>query len=206
MRSLLLWSAGSCLIFLLGLIAWYEIYVTTPATGSGMATVFIPKGAGLRRIETILAGQGVIRDDPRFLILARLSGSSDRLRAGEFAIARNLLPAEVLDILMRGEVIHHRMTIPEGLTMARIAILFAQADWADEKEFLALCNDPKFIHGLGINEASLEGYLFPDTYILVRGETTTRSIITTMVRRFLNIWKEVAPENKSLLTRHQVVT
>ena len=53
---------------------------------SGTATVFIPKGKGVRQIKTILGQEGVIKDDIRFLILARLSGSSNRLRAGEFAI------------------------------------------------------------------------------------------------------------------------
>jgi UPF0755 protein len=206
MRSFLLWSAGFSLLLVIGLAGWYYQYVSTPAEGTGTAVVYIPQGAGLRHIQTILAGEGVIRDDPRFLILARLNGSSNRLRAGEFAIARNLRPAAVLKILMQGEVIFHRLTIPEGLTMTRIAMFFAQASWVDDKKFLTLCTDPEFIHSLGINKDRLEGYLFPDTYVLVRGETTARIIITTMVRRFLSVWQEIGTKKKPPLTRHQIVT
>ena len=206
MRSLLLWAPAAALLILLAGWIWLGLYVNTPVPGSGMATVFIPKGAGLRRIKTILGREGVIKDDLRFLILARLTDSGHRLRAGEFAIARNLRPGEVLKILEQGEAVQHPLTIPEGLTTLQTAAIYAQSGWIDQQQFLTLCKDPTFIRSLGIQQEQLEGYLFPDTYLLVRGTTDSRTIITTMVRRFLSVWQEVSAGQTMPLNRHQVVT
>lgn len=207
MKSLLLWALAAICLSALGLGAWFSLYVNTPNTGSGTATVLIPKGAGVRQIKAILAREGVIKDDLRFLILARVTENSNRLRAGEFAIDRSLKPGDVLKILEQGKVIHHRLTIPEGLTITQIAALYAGAGWINLEEFLSLCNQQAFIRKLGIHQDSLEGYLFPDTYVLIRGETNTKTIITSMVRRFLTVWQEVADDEKKYpLDRHQVVT
>ncbi len=206
MRSLLLWAPATALLILLASWIWLGLYVNAPAPGSGMATVFIPKGAGLRQIKTILGREGVIKDDLRFLILARLTDSGHRLRAGEFAIARNLRPGEVLKILEQGEVVQHPLTIPEGLTTLQTAAIYAQSGWVDQQQFLALCKDPAFIRSLGIQQEQLEGYLFPDTYLLVRDKTDSRTIITTMVRRFLSVWQEVSAGQSTTMSRHEIVT
>ncbi len=206
MRSLLLWAPATALLIVLGIWIWLGLYVNAPAPGSGIATVFIPKGAGLSQIKTILSREGVIKNDLRFLILARLTDSGHRLQAGEFAIARNLRPGEVLKILEQGEVVQHPLTIPEGLTTLQTAAIYARSGWVDQQQFLALCKDPAFIHSLGLQEDQLEGYLFPDTYLLVRGKTDSRTIITTMVNRFLAVWREVSAGQSTTMSRHEIVT
>ena len=206
MRSLFLWAPAAVMLVLLAIWIWLGLYVNAPGPGSGTATVLIPQGAGVRQIKTLLGRENIIRDDLRFLILARLTDSASRLQAGEFAINRNLRPGEVLKILEQGEVIQHPLTIPEGLTTSRIAALYAEKGWVDQKHFLALCKDPAFIRGLGLQVDQLEGYLFPDTYLLIRGKTDARTIITSMVRRFLAVWQKVAQGQTIALNRHQVVT
>jgi len=185
---------------------WYKLFVNTPHAGTGTAIITIDKGSGLKQIAAILAEGGVIKDDPRFLLLARLEDSSARLQAGEFAISRNLKPREVLRILEQGEVIRYRVTIPEGLTFKDIARIFGEKNWIDEEEFLRLCTDGDFINSLGIKQKSLEGYLFPNTYIFTRKELNSRTIIITMVRNFFTVWDEVSKGKEIKLDRHEVVT
>ena len=206
MRSLLLWAPATALLIVLGIWIWLGLYVNAPGPGSGTATVLIPKGAGLRQIKTILGREGVIKDDLRFLILARLTDSGGRLQAGEFAIDRKLRPGEVLKILEQGEVVQHSLTIPEGLTTLQTASIYARSGWVDRKQFLALCQDPAFIRSLGLKVDQLEGYLFPDTYLLVRGKTDSRTIITSMVGRFLVVWQEVSAGQTTTMSRQEIVT
>lgn len=206
MRRLLLCCLGILLLLAGGFGAWYALYVTTPAPGSGAVTIVIPKGAGVRRIGAILAEHQLIVNDIRFLVLARLTHAGTRLQAGEFSIPRGLRPAEVLELLARGKAVQHPVTIPEGLTMEEVAAVFANKGWVNREEFLALCRDPEFIHRLGLQQERLEGYLFPDTYALVRGKSGAKDIITRMVRRFFQVWNEIAARKKSSLTRHQIVT
>ena len=206
MRRLLLWCLGTLLLLAGGFGAWYALYVTTPAPGSGTVTVVIPRGVGVRQIGALLAEHELIRNDIRFLVLARLTHAGTRLQAGEFSIPRGLRPAEVLDLLAEGKAVQHLVTIPEGLTMEEVAAVFADKGWVTRKQFLTLCRDPAFIHHLGLQQDQLEGYLFPDTYALVHGKSEANSIITQMVHRFFQVWKEIAPQEKSTLTRHQIVT
>ncbi len=206
MRSFLFRCLGLFLLVAGAFGLWYALYITTPAPGTGTVTVVIPRGAGVRRIGALLAEHKLIGNDIRYLILARLTHAGTRLQAGEFSIPRGLRPAEVLELLARGKAVQHPVTIPEGLTMEEVAQVFADKGWVNKTEFLALCREPAFIHHLGIQQNQLEGYLFPDTYALVRDKSDAKSIITQMVHRFLRVWKEIAPEKKSSLNRHRIVT
>lgn len=205
-----MWGPAVILLVVLTMAAsgwwWYKQFVNTPHDGTGTAIITINEGSGLKQITTLLAEGGVIRDDPRFLLLARLEDSAGRLQAGEFAISRNLKPGEVLRILEQGEVIQYRVTIPEGLTIKEIARIYGEKNWIDQDDFLRLCGDKDFINALGIKQKSLEGYLFPDTYVFTRQELNNRIIIATMVRNFLKVWDEVSRDKETKFNKHEVVT
>jgi len=186
------------LVLFTGLAAggWLALYVLTPAPGQGLEerVVRIPQGAGVRRIKDILADQGLIHNDVRFLVLVRLFSELDhfpRLRAGEFRVPPGLTPLETVRFLDTARPVRYQVTVPEGKTMREVADIFAEDGWVDAGVFLRLCGDREFIHGLGVEADSLEGYLFPETYTLVRGEEDERSVITAMARRFFTVWKEL---------------
>lgn len=205
MKRIPVWGLGLFILLLLGGAAWLGIYAATPSSGRGEVTVFIPKGSSVRRISAILGRQGLVADDLRFLILARLTGRAGRLQAGEYRLPRGRTPLQILRLLAQGEVIRHQVTIPEGLNISQIATLLAKDHWIDRQRFLALTRDPEFIKTLGLHQASLEGYLFPDTYSLTRGQVDERTIISLMVNQFYHIWRQISKNNKPRLSRRQVV-
>lgn len=166
----------------------------------------IPKGAGVRRIQTILHERGVISGDARFLLLASITGTTGRLQAGEYMIPAGRSPLQILRQLEEGKVVLHRITIPEGKSIRQVAEILAAGKWVDPSRFLALTRDPDFIRTLGFDLECLEGYLFPDTYTLTRDSVTEKSLITMMTRRFQDIWKNMAADLPDSLTRHQAVT
>ncbi|MDH3392346.1 MAG: endolytic transglycosylase MltG, partial [Desulfobulbaceae bacterium] len=117
-----------------------------------------------------------------------------------------LTPLQVLRFMDTAKPVQYRVTVPEGWTMEQIAAVFARDHWVDPENFLQLCRDKIFIQHLGISADSLEGYLFPETYTLVRGEVDEKSLITTMVHRFLTIWDGLDKPGDIKLNRHQLVT
>jgi UPF0755 protein len=94
---------------------------------------------------------------------------------------------EVLRKLERGEVFHYTVTVPEGWTMREIAQHLDSRDLAEEERFWRLCHDQDLLRRYGVTAHSLEGYLFPDTYFLVRG-MKEEEIIDRMVKRFLQVF------------------
>ncbi|MCL2459346.1 MAG: endolytic transglycosylase MltG, partial [Desulfobulbus sp.] len=81
-----------------------------------------------------------------------------------------------------------------------------QDGWVKQDRFLGLVKDGAFIRQLGIEADSLEGYLFPETYTLVRNEADEAAVIRMMVERFQQTWQALnAPESLEL-NRHQLLT
>lgn len=201
--------AGATLLALLALAAgawWLADYAFSISAADGERTVLVPRGAGVRDIRSLLARQGLVGDDIRFLILARLTRSSARLRAGEYRIPPGRTPLQILRILEKGQVVQHPVTIAEGLNLEQIAVLLEQKGWVDARSFMRLARDPEFIGTLDLDLPSLEGYLFPDTYLLTRGNISEQALLTMMVRRFHAVWRDVAGSTAPPLPRHQVIT
>ncbi|MCL2789289.1 MAG: endolytic transglycosylase MltG [Desulfobulbus sp.] len=199
-------------LFLIALVAlggaglWYRSYLLTPAPGHGEAVVEIPKGTGVRGIGSLLAAHGVLQNDLRYLALVYFSGLRTRLKAGEYSIPLGMTPPDVLELLASGRTLRHHVTIPEGMTAAQIAAVFAQDGWVKRERFLALVEDNAFVRQLGIEARSLEGYLFPETYTLVRNETDEAAVIRMMVARFQQVWQTLNVAGAHELNRHQLLT
>ena len=83
-----------------------------------------------------------------------------------------------------------KVTLIEGWTINQFAEELKLKLRIDSYEFLRLCKDFNFIHSMGIDAPSLEGFLFPDTYILIR-TYTEEDIVKIMVNQFKHHLKQV---------------
>ncbi len=200
--------------FLIGLplllTLWLISYAVMPAVphDGQKITVVIPAQTGFIGIKNILTEAGVVRDDIRFAILARVLGSARGLKAGEYVFHAGLTPYQVLNILEKGKVVLRTLTIPEGSDIRRIADILAADGWVDRDRFLDLTKDVVLIKKFQIEAESLEGYLFPDTYYLTRENQNETGIIGMMVERFLHVYGDIRTEyGKDIsMSRHEIIT
>ena len=171
--------------------------------------VFFPvqKGESFRSVSRNLAQEGLLRRPELFDVLARLQGLDQRVKAGEYLFDSSWSPARILDALCRGTVVLRRLTVPEGLTFREIAVLMGRAGLADPEEVLRICRDPDFVRELGLEGATLEGYLFPDTYHFAPG-LPARELLDHMVDRFREVYDSEMQEKQQAmgLTLLEVVT
>lgn len=174
-----------------GAVVWFWQYTLQPgpSTRTVATTVEIPVGTGLLGITKILVQAGVIQEDFRFLLLAKLMGAARQLKAGEYAFAPGLSPRAVIMELRSGKTIPRTITLPEGYNLYQAAEAITAGGWGGREEFQQLVADPAFIASFGLSAATLEGYLFPDTYFFEKG-TGLRSIVTAMVRRMRRVLDE----------------
>ncbi len=194
-RRSILWIILLFVFVMLVSAGWFSYYVFTPGpqTGAETAVVTIPKGTSVRGIGDILAQEAVIHGDIRFLLLAKFSGYSSRLQAGEFRLRTGIQPGEVLKELAFAKSIEYPITIPEGLRAAEIAEIFGEYGWCNPQKFIELISDQSFLEKLGFDHLdSLEGYLFPDTYLFTRDISGAENIIPIMVKRFTDVWSELS--------------
>jgi UPF0755 protein len=177
------------------IILWLIIhFINRALTNEGPAAggqfrfriVEIPTGSGLSDIADRLAAHGIIDCEFLFMVAATLRQSTRDLKAGEYSFETSMSLIEVLAWLEQGHVILHKFTIPEGFTIKQIGRLVGKLNLADEAEFMRLAEDPELCSELGVEEPSLEGYLFPDTYKIAKG-LPTKKVIRIMVDRFRDI-------------------
>jgi UPF0755 protein len=143
----------------------------------------VPAGAGTRAIGDRLVGSGVIRDRLTFRLALWMSRNARRLQAGEYRFDHPMTPADVLAKLARGEVYVVPLTFPEGLTIADMAKIFEAHGFGARADFTAAAADGSVVADLDPAAKDLEGYLFPDTYLLPR-RTDARKLVKQMVERF----------------------
>lgn len=138
-----------------GALFWGTAYFSRPLPIAEPTTVLLERGIGVRGISQRLADAGVVDRPLVFRAGVRLMGVETRLKAGEYLIEPGSTPRDVVDLLVSGKTVVHRLTIPEGLTTAEILARIAA--------------DP-VLEG-PVPEDVGEGRLLPETYHFQRGET-----------------------------------
>lgn len=138
-----------------GLVVWFFASFERPNPAAQAATVIVPRGAGIDEIAHLLARNRVIDDPLVFSLGVRLNRNGGRLKAGEYAFPAAASPRLIMEQMVAGRVVIHRLTVPEGLTTAQILQLVKNAE--------ALAGT--------VTRQPGEGELMPDTYHYVYGDT-----------------------------------
>ena len=177
------------------------------APSVGTVRVIIPPGSSFRVAADSLQRAGVVRSARLFRIYASLGGHDRRIRAGTYLMSRGMSWGEVVKALTEGTGLLHTVTIPEGYAISDIVALLARSLGVQPESVEVAARDSAMRRRLDVPTATLEGYLFPDTYAFPDG-TTGRAAVETMVRRFEQIWQPQWNDRLRALamTRHNVIT
>ena len=130
-----------------------------------------------RRLENA----GVIRSQAFWYILSRLS--NEHIKTGTYRIELPLNQIGIRSILVGGEQILVRVTIPEGATLRRTASLLEDAGITLAEHFLVAASSPEIINLYNIPGDTMEGYLFPETYLFPLAYPANM-VVTTMADTF----------------------
>ena len=161
----------------------------TPAGTDGTLERFlIEPGETALTVASRLEEDGFISDASLFRNYMRYHGIDQRLAAGDFEIAKNMTMPQIAEQLQRARYEEIVLTIPEGMRAEEVADLLDVKGVMDGQAFLALVRGGSAsVDALGdypwlpAGLATLEGYLFPDTYRL-----PARATPVDLVRRMLD--------------------
>lgn len=205
-------ALGIALAFGLGHFAYRSLQPVQPLSDDrdgrdeALQLFLVERGQGLGQVARGLQKAGLIREAWALNLLARFHGDAGNLRAGEYEVSAGWSTRTILNRITSGRVKTYEIVLPEGIRAWEIAVRLEGAGLADLDDFMATVGDADFAKELGIDQASLEGYLYPETYRIPR-HLTSREIVRVFVEQFHNVWREIEPTDAAQsLSRHDIVT
>lgn len=199
-KMAILCGGGCALLFAAALVMYFDLKEfarTAAGEGQHERHLTVPPGQPLAATAEALQRLQLVKSAFKFRMLARLQGYDRRLQAGEYRLTASMSPRDILELMAKGVVRLHRLTIPEGLTILQIAEQVEKAGLARAADIVLRAKDPAYARAQGIYASSLEGYLFPETYFFPR-TVTADGILAAMLQAFRSAfppeWQQRASE------------
>ena len=199
--------------------------LTEPAGTTATETAFVVNpGDSIYTIAPRLVASGYARNEHLFLFAALEAGVNEQLASGTYALRGNMTPAELASALVNSPVTLTTLdiTFREGLRLEQMtALLQTKQVGFDPQQFYDLAKHPTAelladYEWLKLPEgASLEGFLYPDTYQIVTASPADPAKVTSaegLIRMLLDRFAEVVgPDRMDVpkargMSFYQVVT
>ena len=172
MRRALLWPLTGVavvvgLAVVLAIAGWLYVHsrFDTPGPARDERTVVLDQGLSAFDIADALEEAGVIDDPLLFIAGLWVEDKQHALKAGEYVFEALVTPRGVMEKLVAGDIVVHRLTVTEGMTSA---------------EIVAALNATSRLEG-EIETVPREGSLLPETYHYVLGDS--RADLVERMRR-----------------------
>ena len=168
----------------------------------------IEKGEGGSVVASNLKKGGIISQKTYFLIYLKTHNLLNKIYPGAYLLKGNMTIPEVAVMITNPQKVFISVTFPEGWTAQQMSERLS-AKGFDGSSFLELVKNPpkEIISQFSVfpdkpAKASLEGYLFPDTYNFSK-EATPEGILkkilnNTELKITEDIKKEIATQKKSI--------
>ena len=175
----------------------YRCFLSMPIQVGEERVLFdVPRGTSLRTLAKRLHEQGLIEHPTYFIALAYLQGDQGRLKAGEYALTRDMTPPRVLELLTSGRVVEYSLTLVEGWTFRQALAALDSHEVFGRGAKLSELSDAEIMAQLGRPDEHPEGLFFPDTYRFPR-QTSALDILKRSLARMDRIlaeeWEKRAP-------------
>ncbi len=170
--------------------------------------VNIPKGATLLQITDLLTEKSIVTNKNIFITATRLMGHSNKIPAGIFALKNAKNNYRIINQLVQGNPEMVKVTLLEGWTMSQTIEIISDSMNLSSEILSSLCFDEQFIDELGLEAKSLEGYLYPDTYLFLESENDPKEILKQIVKEFQQVFNDDLRERAEQigLTVNEVLT
>ena len=163
-------------------VAGYYAYTALKHKNPDTVLVKIPKGSSVRDIAARLKEENVIKDPYVFEAYLRVSEESGKLKAGEYEFEAGLGFDEIVVKMIEGRVKIYQFTVPEGYSIPGVCKILVEKKLMDEKTCHDKSRSVALLKDLA-GAATLEGYLFPETYTY-DSESTPAGVFKAMVDMF----------------------
>jgi UPF0755 protein len=175
-------------------LSMHQAELNQPVSDDSTAVTFaVDPGETASQVATRLEEDGLVVNGEVFRRFMTYHGLDVGLEAGTYSLRPNMTMYEIATALQHGSADTTTVTIPEGWRMEQVAWLLEQQGLMRADDFMAYARSAQYDYPWLADRpsgASLEGFLFPDTYQLP-AEVTPATLVDLMLATFD---ARVAPE------------
>ena len=175
---------------LLGAAAYFNM---PPERNSAEDTLLfeVKRGESADSVGRRLEDLGVIRNRYFWYLLFRLDG--EYIKAGSYVIGLPASQTEIRSILTAGEQLLVRVTVPEGVTLKKTALILEEAGICGAEDFIGAACSREILDAYAVPGNSMEGYLYPDTYLFPLSYPAAK-VVVSMADNFFRHVQAIAGE------------
>jgi UPF0755 protein len=184
----------------------FEIYIPANPWSKETVVFTVKKGWSDDDIAGNLRKLGIIRGGYFFQFYAIISLKHAGLKAGEYNLSPKMSIYAIVNKMAKGDVIRDKLVILEGWDTADIGKYLESKNICTQSYFTGLTKKDYSIEFSFLEDKpkniGLEGYLFPDTYQIARGESC-EDVLSLMLDNFnqqltLALRTEIQKQDKSI--------
>ena len=177
-----------CLILLTGYVRLISLMGPVDVYDTEPRIVIIKSGTLTKEISDLLRDRNLIKSEKVFNLMLSVSGLDDNLQAGYYELKPSDNMWKIIYKLTTGKVATFKVTIPEGYTVEQIAARLGKVSFFKAEDFIRLIKKERFNRPYLPDsdyryKYCLEGFLYPDTYIIPR-EYNPEQILNVMLDSF----------------------
>ncbi len=156
--------------FICSAAMWINENFAGPQTTT-TAEILIEPGANQPEIASLLKNHNVIKSALLFRLTTRFLAVDHRLKPNVYSFKSGDDLYNVIFRLLKGNMPTVQVTIPEGVTLKRVAAILSGHGICSEEDFIREASNPELIRKIFPNwdpTPGPEGLVFPDTYIFFK--------------------------------------
>lgn len=182
-------------------------------TEAAKVRVEIPSGISVRKVGNVLKENELIKNEDLFYYFARFpqlrqiifpkEDNSVRftLKSGIYYISPAMTIPAIQNLLSSGQQEFVKISIPEGLTISKIAAILEQNRICSTEDFKSSCSNKDILDAFSITGETAEGFLFPETYFMnlnMNSDDVVKLMIQTFFEKTASIpnFSDKTPEEK----------
>lgn len=174
---------------------------------SYVSKVSVITGSTLGEISKQLYEKKIISNEQMFRWAVQIMGKEKEIPVGTFQLVDTQSNYDIIKQLVYGSPELIKVRLLEGWSVKQIAAYLNEVMGFEPDEILDISKDYRFLKKHNIKASTIEGYLFPDTYLFFNGDTPT-SVLDNVVSEYKKFWRDAFRDRARELnmTEHEVVT
>lgn len=174
-------------VSVLGTYIYYNLYFYKI---KGDIEFEVKRGWGLKNVINELHKIGIVHNIIFTYYPYFLANRDYIAKNGVYKFENNSNLVEILSKIKNGDSIKYKLTIPPGLNLKEIASLLEKKGIMTKKQFLNIATDKQFLKNYPIYKETLEGFIFPETYIF-NSDLSNEDVVKIFVDYFFKKVSEI---------------